>query len=67
MYGTVFGAQVMSDRITRQSKGFGFVQMGTDAEAHAAIVALNGRSHRGRTLTVTMAKSREDRSRSRSH
>ena len=67
LHGIVSGAQVITDRVTGQSKGFGFVQMGTDAEAQSAIGALNGKSHQGRALTVNVAKPREERSRSGGH
>src|SRR5918993_1466151 len=60
-HGTVQSAEVISDRETGRSKGFGFVEMGSDAEAQAAITALNGQQHDGRTLTVNEAKPREDR------
>ena len=62
-YGTVESAEIISDRETGRSKGFGFVQMGTDEEAQAAIAALNGQEHGGRALTVNEAKPREDRPR----
>jgi RNA recognition motif-containing protein len=60
-YGTVQSAQVISDKFSGQSKGFGFVEMGSDQEAQAAINALNGQQHEGRALTVNEAKPREDR------
>ena len=60
-HGTVESAEVIQDRDTGRSKGFGFVQMGTDAEADAAIAALNGQQHGGRALTVNEAKPREPR------
>jgi RNA recognition motif-containing protein len=60
-HGTVSSAQVIMDRETGRSKGFGFVEMGSDQEAQAAIEALNGSQHGGRTLTVNEAKPREDR------
>ena len=60
-YGTVVSAQVIMDRDTGRSKGFGFVEMGTDEEAQAAIAALNGQQHGGRALTVHEARPREDR------
>src|SRR5687767_2323884 len=63
-HGTVQSAEVIQDRDTGRSKGFGFVQMGSDAEAQAAITALNGKDHDGRNLTVNEAKPREDRPRS---
>jgi len=62
-HGAVQSAEVISDRETGRSKGFGFVQMGTDEEAQAAIGALNGQEHDGRPLTVNEAKPREDRPR----
>ena len=61
-HGTVQSAQVIEDRSTGQSKGFGFVEMSSDAEAQAAITALNGQDHGGRALTVNEAKPREPRS-----
>ena len=60
-HGTVESAAVITDRSTGQSKGFGFVEMGSDAEAQAAIAALNGVEHGGRALNVSEAKPREDR------
>jgi len=60
-HGTVTSAQIISDRDTGRSKGFGFVEMGSDAEAQAAIAALNGKDHGGRALTVNEAKPRESR------
>lgn len=60
-HGTVMSAEVISDRVTGQSKGFGFVEMSTDEEAQAAIEALNGQQHNGRALTVNEAKPRESR------
>jgi RNA recognition motif-containing protein len=62
-HGTVQSAEVISDRETGRSKGFGFVQMGSDEEAQAAIAALNGHEVDGRALTVNEAKPREDRPR----
>ena len=62
-FGTVDSAQVISDRDSGRSKGFGFVEMGSDSEAQAAIEALNGQEHEGRALTVNEARPREDRSR----
>jgi cold-inducible RNA-binding protein len=61
-HGTVESAEVIQDRETGRSKGFGFVEMGSDAEAQAAIQALNGQQHDGRALTVNEAKPREPRS-----
>jgi RNA recognition motif-containing protein len=60
-HGTVVSAQVLMDRDTGRSKGFGFVEMKTDQEAQAAINALNGKEQDGRALTVNEAKPREDR------
>src|SRR5881398_620569 len=58
---TVESAQVITDRDTGRSKGFGFVEMSTDAEAQAAIAAVNGQEHGGRALTVNEAKPKENR------
>ena len=55
-HGTVTSAQVIMDRDTGRSKGFGFVEMAGDAEAQAAIGALNGTEIEGRTLTVNEAR-----------
>ena len=60
-FGTVESAQVIMDRDTGRSKGFGFVEMKTDQEAQAAIAGLNGQQSGGRSLTVNEAKPREDR------
>jgi RNA recognition motif-containing protein len=60
-YGTVRSAQVVQDRETGRSKGFGFVEMDSDAEAQAAIQGLNDQEHDGRRLTVDEAKPREAR------
>src|SRR5436309_7820203 len=60
-HGTVESAQVIMDRDTGRSKGFGFVEMKTDQEAQAAIQALSGQQMGGRSLTVNEAKPREDR------
>ncbi len=60
-YGSVQSAQVISDRDTGRSKGFGFVEMDTEAEAQAAIQSLNEHEYDGRRLTVNEAKPREDR------
>jgi RNA recognition motif-containing protein len=61
-HGSVVSAEVISDRMTGRSKGFGFVEMGTDEEAQAAITALHGQEHGGRNLTVNEAKPKEERS-----
>jgi len=60
-FGTVDSAQVVQDRESGRSKGFGFVDMGTDQEAQAAIQGLNGKDHEGRPLTVNEARPREER------
>src|SRR5437588_13099261 len=60
-HGTVESAQVVMDRDTGRSKGFGFVEMKSDQEAQAAIAALNGQLSGGRNLTVNEARPREDR------
>lgn len=60
-YGTVQSAKVMMDRDTGRSKGFGFVEMSSDAEAQSAIDGLNGRSVDGRSITVNVARPKEDR------
>ena len=65
-HGTVQSAQVIMDRDTNRSKGFGFVEMGTDQEAQAAIAALSGQQSGGRALTVNEARPREDRGGGRS-
>ena len=60
-HGQVTSAQIITDRDTGRSKGFGFVEMANDAEADAAIAALNGQQHDGRALTVNEARPREER------
>jgi RNA recognition motif-containing protein len=60
-FGTVTSAKVMMDRDTGRSKGFGFVEMGSDAEAQAAIRGLNGQSVDGRALVVNEARPKEER------
>lgn len=60
-HGTVESAQVIMDRMSGRSKGFGFVEMSTDEEAKSAIEGLNGKDFGGRALTVNEAKPREDR------
>jgi RNA recognition motif-containing protein len=60
-HGKVTRAQVITDRETGRSRGFGFVEMDNDAEAQKAIDALNGAEYNGRPLTVNEAKPREDR------
>jgi RNA recognition motif-containing protein len=59
-FGTVQSAQVIMDRDTGRSKGFGFVEMGTDQEAQAAIQGLNGKEVGGHSLTVNEAKPKTD-------
>lgn len=58
-HGTVSSAQVITDRDTGRSKGFGFVEMADEAAAQAAIDALNGTQHNGRKITVNEAKPKE--------
>ena len=59
--GNVTSAQVITDRYTSESRGFGFVEMATEDEAQQAIAAMNGRNVDGRALTVNESKPREDR------
>ncbi|MBS1214409.1 MAG: hypothetical protein H6R26_3026 [Proteobacteria bacterium] len=61
-HGGVESATVVTDRDNGRSKGFGFVEMGNDQEARAAIAALNGKDVDGRSLTVNEARPREARS-----
>jgi RNA recognition motif-containing protein len=60
-YGMVQSAKVMMDRDTGRSKGFGFVEMGSDAEAESAINGLNGQPLAGRSIVVNVARPREER------
>lgn len=60
-HGNVTSAQVIMDRDTGQSKGFGFVEMSSDGEAQAAIAALDGKDHGGRALKVNEARPKENR------
>lgn len=60
-FGTVTSAKVMMDRETGRSKGFGFVEMGSDAEAQAAINGMNGQPLEGRAVVVNEARPREER------
>ena len=60
-FGTLVSAKVMMERETGRSKGFGFVEMGSDQEAQAAISALNGKNVDGRNLTVNEARPQEPR------
>jgi len=64
-FGTVKSAEVINDRDTGRSKGFGFVEMQNDQEAQAAIEGLNLKEHDGRSLTVNEARPREERGGSR--
>ena len=61
-FGSVKSAQVIADRFTGRSKGFGFGEMGSDAEAKAAIQGLNLKEYDGRCMTVNEARPREERS-----
>ena len=65
VHGNVRSAQVITDRETGRSKGFGFVEMSNDNEARAAMAALNGQQSNGRALTVNEARPREERGGSR--
>ena len=60
-FGSVTSAKVMMDRDTGRSKGFGFVEMGSDAEAQSAINGMNGQALEGRAIVVNEARPREDR------
>ena len=60
-YGAVESAKVITDRATGRSKGFGFVEMATDAEAQTAIEKLNGAEYEGRTITVNEAREMQPR------
>jgi hypothetical protein len=60
-FGTVTSAKVMMDRDTGRSKGFGFVEMGSDSEAQAAIEGMNGQPLSGRAVVVNEARPREER------
>src|SRR5690606_19439925 len=60
-FGSVNSAKVMMERETGRSKGFGFVEMGSDAEAQAAISGMNGQSLGGRSITVNEARPMEPR------
>jgi cold-inducible RNA-binding protein len=60
-FGTVTSAKVMMDRETGRSKGFGFVEMGSDAEAQAAITGMNGQALDGRSVVVNEARPMESR------
>ncbi len=60
-HGSVASARIITDKFTGQSRGFGFVEMSSDAEAQAAVAALNGAEMGGRTLTVNEARPLEPR------
>ncbi len=60
-FGSVTSAKVMMDRDTGRSKGFGFVEMGSDAEAQSAINGMNGQALEGRAVVVNEARPREER------
>ena len=64
-YGEVSSVRIITDRETRRSKGFGFVDMPNDEEAKKAIEELNGKEVSGRTLRVNEARPREERARNR--
>jgi len=61
--GTVSSATIITDRMSGRSKGFGFVEMGSDSEAQVAIDMFNGKEVEGRALTVNEARPKEDRPR----
>ncbi|WP_295881575.1 RNA-binding protein [uncultured Thiohalocapsa sp.] len=62
-YGSVDQVNLITDKFSGESKGFGFVEMGNNAEADAAIKALNGTDYKGRNITVNQAKPKSDRPR----
>jgi len=62
-HGTVDSVRIITDRMTGQSRGFGFVDMSSDSEAQAVISALDGTDLGGRTLKVNISKPREERPR----
>ena len=59
-YGEVTSAKIITDRDSQRSKGYGFVEMPNDSEAEAAINALNGAEHMGRSINVSIAREREE-------
>ena len=61
-YGNVVSAKVVTDKITKRSRGFGFAEMSNDQEALAAINGLNGQPVKGRNITINEARPREPRS-----
>jgi RNA recognition motif-containing protein len=60
-HGTVVASQLMTDRVTGRSRGWGLVEMGSDEQARAAVAALNGHTVSGRPLRVEVAKLKEGR------
>lgn len=64
-FGALAAVQIITDRASGKSKGFGFVEMGSDSEAQAAIAGLNGKDVAGRSMTVSEARTQEARSSSR--
>jgi RNA recognition motif-containing protein len=60
-HGTVLGAELIMDKMSGRSRGFGFVTMETNESADAAVAAMNGKNVEGRDLTVNEARPREDR------
>jgi RNA recognition motif-containing protein len=60
-FGTVTSAKIIKDRETQRSRGFGFVEMSSDAEANEAMSALNNKEVEGRLLSVTVAREKSDR------
>src|SRR6478735_5509195 len=66
-YGEVSSAKIITDKFTNRSRGFGFVEMSDDAAAEKAIAELNGASVDGRTISVTVARPREEKPRSSSN
>jgi cold-inducible RNA-binding protein len=62
-FGTVVGAEVIMDRLTNRSRGFGFVEMSTPEEASKALTGMNGKDIKGRLINVAEARPREERPR----
>ncbi len=60
-FGTVTSATVITDKMTGRSKGFGFVEMSSDAEADKIIASMNGKNFEGRDITVNEARPKEER------